>query len=96
MERGAWWATVHGVTKSQTQLKRLITHARTQSVVPSRASHTCGLCEMQNLRPTELESMFEQVSHVHIEFGEEMASVCAKLGQPPLAQKPQAPYKKCY
>ena len=26
MDRGAWWATVHGVTKSQTQLKRLSTH----------------------------------------------------------------------
>ena len=23
MDRGAWWATVHGVPKSQTQLKRL-------------------------------------------------------------------------
>ena len=23
MDRGAWWATVHGVTKSRTQLKRL-------------------------------------------------------------------------
>ena len=23
MDRGAWWATVHGVTKSQTQLKQL-------------------------------------------------------------------------
>ena len=27
MERGAWQATVHGVAKSQTQLKRLNTHA---------------------------------------------------------------------
>ena len=27
MDRGAWWATVHGVAKSQTQLKRLSTHA---------------------------------------------------------------------
>ena len=63
---------------------------------PRIANHTCGLCEMQNLRPTELESTFEQVSHVHTEFGEELASVCAKLGQPPLAQKPQALYKKCY
>jgi len=27
MDRGAWWATVHGVTKSQTQLKLLSTHA---------------------------------------------------------------------
>ena len=26
LDRGAWWATVHGVTKSQTQLKRLGTH----------------------------------------------------------------------
>ena len=27
MDRGAWWATVHGVAKSQTQLKRLSRHA---------------------------------------------------------------------
>ena len=26
MDRGAWWGTVHGVTKSQTQQKRLSTH----------------------------------------------------------------------
>ena len=26
MDRGAWWATVHRVTKSQTQLKRLNAH----------------------------------------------------------------------
>ena len=25
MDRGAWWATVHGVSKSQTELKRLRT-----------------------------------------------------------------------
>ena len=28
MDRGAWWATVHGVTESQTRLKRLSTHIR--------------------------------------------------------------------
>ena len=28
MDRGACWATVHGVTKSQTQLKRLSTHEK--------------------------------------------------------------------
>ena len=28
MDRGAWWATVHGVTKSQIWLKRLCTHAQ--------------------------------------------------------------------
>ena len=26
MDRGAWWATVHGVTKSQTGLKQLSMH----------------------------------------------------------------------
>ena len=29
MDRGAWWATVHGVSKSQTRLKRLSMPART-------------------------------------------------------------------
>ena len=29
MDRGTWWATVHGVTESQTQLKQLSTHACT-------------------------------------------------------------------
>ena len=27
MDRGAWWATVHGVTQSQTQLKQMSAHA---------------------------------------------------------------------
>ena len=26
MDRGVWWTTIHGITKSQTQLKRLSTH----------------------------------------------------------------------
>ena len=30
MDRGAWWATVHGVAKSQTQLKQLSTHEHPQ------------------------------------------------------------------
>ena len=30
MDRGVLWATVHGVTKSQTRLKRLSTQSRTQ------------------------------------------------------------------
>ena len=29
MDRGAWWATVHGVAKSRTQLKRLSMYAFT-------------------------------------------------------------------
>ena len=28
MDRGAWWATVHGGTKSQTQLKDLAQHTQ--------------------------------------------------------------------
>ena len=29
MDRGAWWAMIHGVAKSWTQLKQLSTHIRT-------------------------------------------------------------------
>ena len=36
-DRGAWWATVHGVAKRQTWLKRLSTHA--QSLKPHTLSH---------------------------------------------------------
>ena len=36
MDREAWWATVHGVAKSQTQLKQLNTHTHTHT-------HTCLL-----------------------------------------------------
>ena len=28
MDRGAWWGTIHRITKSQTQLKRLSMHAQ--------------------------------------------------------------------
>ena len=31
MDRGAWWATVHGVTKSRTLLKQLSTHNALES-----------------------------------------------------------------
>ena len=36
MDRGAWWATIHGVTKSQTWLQWLSTHTRTLCFM-----HTC-------------------------------------------------------
>ena len=32
MDRGAWWATVHRVTKSLTRLKRLIMHQTGQVI----------------------------------------------------------------
>ena len=31
MDRGAWWATVQGSQKSQTQLKQLLTHTQLDS-----------------------------------------------------------------
>jgi len=31
MDRGAWWAIVHRVVKSHTQLKQLITHTHTHT-----------------------------------------------------------------
>ena len=40
MDRGAWWATVHKVTKSQTQLKRLSTHMH--EMVSERSGHSGG------------------------------------------------------
>ena len=39
-QRGAWWATVHKVTKSQTQLKRLSTHMH--EMVSERSGHSGG------------------------------------------------------
>ena len=33
MDRGAWWATVHGVTKSWTQLKQLSMQAQITLVI---------------------------------------------------------------
>ena len=35
MDRGAWWATVHGVTKSQIQLKRLTMHCKNKYFLKS-------------------------------------------------------------
>ena len=34
MDRGAWWATGHEITKSQTQLKQLKTNNRNQISCP--------------------------------------------------------------
>ena len=35
MDRGAWWAIVHSVTKSWTRLKRLYTHTHTHTHTPN-------------------------------------------------------------
>jgi len=36
MDRGAWRATIHGVTKSQTRLKQLSMHAQSHIKLPGR------------------------------------------------------------
>ena len=35
MDTGAWWATVHGVTKSWTLLKQLSTHTHSDWIYPT-------------------------------------------------------------
>ena len=42
MDRGAWWATVHGVTQSQTWLKRLSIHAHTHTHMHTGLSSVGG------------------------------------------------------
>ena len=41
MDRGAWWATIHDVAKSRTQLKRLSTHAWGSFAI----QHCCRGCK---------------------------------------------------
>ena len=48
MDRGAWWATVHGVTKSPTQLKRPSIHA---------------LCFCLYLAELSLSRLFKETAH---------------------------------
>ena len=49
MDRGAWWATVHGVSKSWTQLKHLSMHTRVvYSRVPQRMCHRCLTQKLKN------------------------------------------------
>ena len=44
MDRGAWWATVHGITKSQTRLKRLSTQSEQKFTLRCRwSSSECSL-----------------------------------------------------
>ena len=51
MDRGVWWATVHGAAKSRTRPKRLSTHARTWMLSTSKA-HWGFLFLWQNNTPS--------------------------------------------
>ena len=93
MDRGAWWASVHGVTKSQTRPKRLSMHARTvlypQSQVNSR-------------KPKDFQNSFEGESRYELTWGHSLSflsqllwwtyrnDACAGvLGCEPLPQPPR-------
>lgn len=95
MDRGAYGDYSPWGHKSKTQLKRLITFTHSKCSPWPRSTPTIPgkRSPMQNLTPTELESTFEQVSHVHTEFGKNWLPFVPSWSQPPLAQKPQAPYK---
>ena len=57
-DRGAWWATVHGVAKSWTQLKRLSMHiAHTQSVllIPSSGLQWASLMAQMVKNPPAMQ-----------------------------------------
>ena len=68
MDRRAWWAIVHGVTKSQTRLKRLSIYGNGDPPSPTCHLNTgnMGLSEVQqlkellgSLRKADLRSMWE-------------------------------------
>ena len=42
MDRGAWWAMVHGVTESDTTLKQLSTHAMGINRGPGRGEEVAS------------------------------------------------------
>ena len=46
MDRGAWWATVHGVTKSRTRLKRLSAHQAILKCCGQWCFHTCWMASL--------------------------------------------------
>ena len=77
LDRGAWRATVHGVTKSQTRLKRLCTHMHTyivlsvwkqfkwhQAVCPSISVHFNCVTAASSFRAIET-SEDRQLNHLH-------------------------------
>ena len=43
MDRGTWWVIGHGVAKSQTQVKQLITHACRHAVHVAMVGSSCLL-----------------------------------------------------
>ena len=48
MDRGAWWATVHGVTKSLTRLKQLGTHTQDHERQPAEGQSYSNIIAVSN------------------------------------------------
>ena len=44
MDRGVWWAIVHGVAKSRTLLKQLSMHAKLKHVARTQRIHKGVFC----------------------------------------------------
>ena len=64
MDRGAWWATIHRVAKSQTRLKQLSTHAR-----PSQGNSQWWLSK----------ALVLQTGHFHPTWGSSDGTFCLDL-----------------
>ena len=64
MVRGAWWATVHGVTKAWTWLKWLSTHAWLQQ------KPRCNMCH-ENYCQWNVEVLGRKMSHIYTSWGGE-------------------------
>ena len=68
MDRGAWWATVHGIAKSQTQLSTRHTHM-------SRRQHP-EPCPVSSLMETETSPPAPQVEEVKLREDQTVAMTC--------------------
>ena len=55
MDRGAWWATVHGVTKSQTQQKGLGVHTKARPGEEEQPSPPKAKDEMCSIPGTDVD-----------------------------------------
>ena len=65
MDRGAWWATIHGVTKSQTKLSNecVCTHAHTHITITPIFLETKGMLDKYSVIKGKHGSALLTVSH---------------------------------
>ena len=73
MDRGAWWATVHGIPKSQTRLKGLSMHAWSSKLAtlrgtPPPPSHSVLTVPLHVLDPKDATALIEPKSNARVPF----------------------------